>query len=61
MHAALVALGFLAQLPAKALPADEPGIKPEPSSVLTLLLGVFFCVFVLFITFKASRRNQVNE
>ena len=52
---------LLAQLPAKALPSDEPRIVPEPSSILTLLLGLFFCLFVLLIAFKTSKRNYVQE
>ena len=58
MHAAFA---FLAQIPIDAVTSGEPRIDPEPSSILTLLLGGLFCVFVLIFTFKTPRRNYVQE
>ncbi|MCL2640735.1 MAG: PEP-CTERM sorting domain-containing protein [Phycisphaerales bacterium] len=54
-------LTLLAQLPAKAITSETPRIVPEPSSILTLLLGGAFCVLVLFFAFKTPKRNYVEK
>ena len=57
----LPTLLFLAQVPMKALTADEPRLDSEPTSILTLLLGVLFVILALVTMFKLSKRNQIQE